>query len=109
MIESVVQNDIAIVCDRAATDRQKRHVKSMLRDAKKLLPSAPSRSCIRAVGATCSGNGVKFKEDVEIEHIPGASEDMIVAAHWTDSYHEPHGTHPSLLVGASERNEDGDR
>ena len=99
-INSIVTGDCQVARDVAEKHRRKRQEKSALRRAQEQPGNEAGQSCIRS--STCAGSNKKVKFSVDSESVaaPGVRMVDMIQAHWHDKFHEPDGTHPSLLVGA---------
>ena len=92
MVGEIVRNDLMTVRDKTRKYQEERHLKSTLRNAREALTVKIGKSCLKRSDEGGIDKNVTFELN---ECLMSTTPE-----HWVDDFHEPDGTHPSLLVGA---------
>ena len=99
-----VELDLEVFALRAARYREGRRVNGVIR-------SAQSSSKQTAPGKSCLRDGPREEKSVRFDSSTSESASSttdLQPAHWIDGFHEPDGTHPSLVASGENENH-GDR
>ena len=98
-----VERDLDSFATRTGRYRENRRINGVIRSAQQLKTQmTPSKTCLRG------GPGEKKNVRFDDEACTSRRFDVdMQPAHWIDGFHEPEGTHPSLIVsGKNENHED---